>query len=142
MARRHSFNGGQNRNENVQGITRSASLLSGSPEESDNTGLPASPATTPGLGTVRVGTLRPPEITSTSTRRQVISDLLVAEEVGIGVGGDSGKDLRVIISNRKSSGKRFDKAIGEGGAFSSYTPEEKVNVCCFYFILVLPVRDR
>lgn len=130
MARRHIVNSEKNRNENVKG-TREASLVLGSPEESGNahrkeaTRLPASPPTTPGLGTVMVGTLRP-ENAPTSTPRQTISNLLGAEEAGKDVDGDHREDLRAIICKEKISGKRFDKEIGEGGAFSSYTPEEKV----------------
>lgn len=153
MERRHSFSGGQNRNKNVEG-TRRGSLTSGSPEEAGNahqneaTSSPTSEAITPGLGTVRVGTLRPectPTSTQTPIRRHLISDLLGAEEEGKGAGGGSeggAFSLRSIISKRSSFGMSFDKEIGKGDAFSSYTPEEKVNTRCYYFILVLPVRDR
>lgn len=35
--------------------------------------------------------------------------------------------LRSIISNKSSCGKNFEQEAGKGGAFTSYTPEEKVG---------------
>ena len=152
MQRRKSFTLGQNRNNNGEG-TRKSSLASGSPEESGNarqkeaTSPPAPAATTPGLSTIRLGTLRP-EIAHTCTptptaRRQLILDLLVPKEVGEGAGENNGvaasPALRNIISNKSSSGKSFDKEIGKGDAFSSYTPEEKVNIRFFHLMSVFSV---
>lgn len=86
----------------------------------------------PGLGTVRVGIIRSesaPICTPTPrAKRQLISDLLAAED------GDKDENesttaspaLRSIISNKSSSGKSFDREVGNGDAFSSYNLEEKV----------------
>lgn len=93
----------------------------------------------PGLGTVRVGILRSesaPICTPTPrAKRQLISDLLAAD------GGEGDEDehepttaspaLRSIISNKSSSGKSFDREVGNGDAFSSYNLEEKV--CDFQY---------
>lgn len=88
----------------------------------------------PGLSTVRVGIIRSesaPICTPTPrAKRQLISDLLAAD------GGDGDEDehesttaspaLRSIISNKSSSGKSYDREVGNGDAFSSYNLEEKV----------------
>lgn len=89
----------------------------------------------PGLGSLRVGMIRPepaPICTPTPrAKRQLISDLLGAdegEETGDGqVSVTASPSLRSIISNRSSSGKKFDRESGAGDSFSSYTPEEKVR---------------
>lgn len=88
----------------------------------------------PGLGTVRVGIIRSesaPICTPTPrAKRQLISDLLDPD-----VGGEDEDEhesttaspaLRSIISNKSSSGKSFDREVGNGDAFSSYNLEEKV----------------
>lgn len=89
-----------------------------------------------GLGTIRVGMTRmesAPICTPTPrAKRQLISELLQLDGDGDGDGEDAGgvtasPALRSIISNRTSSGKSFDKEVGKGDSFSSYTPEEKVR---------------
>lgn len=86
-------------------------------------------ATTPGLGTLRLGTLRPesaPICTPTPTsRRQLISDLLTDDEEDSSTVTAS-PALRSIISNKSSTGC-VDSKKGRGDSFTSYTSEEKVR---------------
>lgn len=86
------------------------------------------------LGTVRVGILRPdsaPVCTPTPrAKRQLISELLEpddGDEESNGNAVSASPALRSIISNKSSSGKNFDKEVGRGDSFTSYTPEEKVK---------------
>lgn len=118
---------------------RSNSSRDAAAVESPSPTTPRAPKSNgPGLGTVRVGILRSesaPICTPTPrAKRQLISDLLAAD------GGEGDEDehepttaspaLRSIISNKSSSGKSFDREVGNGDAFSSYNLEEKV--CCFH----------
>ncbi|CAM9256587.1 unnamed protein product, partial [Hapterophycus canaliculatus] len=84
-------------------------------------------ATTPGLGTLRLGTLRPesaPICTPTPTsRRQLISHLLTDDEEDSSTVTAS-PALRSIISNKSSTGC-VDSMKGTGDSFTSYTSEEK-----------------
>lgn len=99
-----------------------------SPSPSKSAGSPAL-ATTPGLGTLRLGTLRPesaPICTPTPTsRRQLISDLLTDDEDDSSTVTAS-PALRSIISNKSSTGC-VDSMRGTGDSFTSYTSEEKVR---------------
>lgn len=86
------------------------------------------------LGAVRVGILRPesaPVCTPTPrAKRQLISELLEPDDGGgesDSHGVSASPALRSIISNKSSSGKNFDKEVGRGDSFTSYTPEEKVK---------------
>lgn len=91
--------------------------------------------TTPTLGTIRLGTLRAgnaPICTPTPrAKRQLISDLLEPNGGGDGSAEDDGVGaspaIRGIISKKSSSGMNFDKEVGRGESFSSYTTEEKVR---------------
>lgn len=94
----------------------------------------ASAASTHNLGAVRVGIVRAeaaPICTPTPhAKRQLISELLEPddkEEEDSEHTLSASLTLRNIISNKTSSGKIFDKEIGRGDSFSSYTPEEKVK---------------
>ncbi|CAM9488797.1 unnamed protein product [Scytosiphon promiscuus] len=84
-------------------------------------------ADSPGLGTLRLGTLRPesaPICTPTPTsRRQLISDLLTDDEEDTSAVTAS-PALRSIISNKSSTGC-VDSKKGTGDSFTSYTSEEK-----------------
>ena len=124
---------GSRESKSSQGMESPDPGISYQKEEMKSPPAPKTPSV-PGLGTIRLGTLRPEGPTSCTpnrmAKRQLISDLLEADEVrqnsGDSGGGAALYSLRSIISNR-SSGKNFDKEIGKGGAFSSYTPEEKVK---------------
>lgn len=99
-------------------------------------GLPPTPGSNPngpGLGTLRLGVLRAdsaPICTPTPrAKRQLISELLEAgrEDEQENPSSTASPALRRIISNKSSSGKSFDKEVGKGDSFSSYTPEEKAS---------------
>lgn len=99
-------------------------------------GLPATPGSNPngpGLGTLRLGVLRSdsaPICTPTPrAKRQLISELLEAgtEDEHENHSTAASPALRSIISNKTSSGKSFDKEVGKGDSFTSYTPEEKAS---------------
>lgn len=115
------------------------------------------------VGTLRRPEIGPICTPTPRAKRQLISELLAPDsddeldgsgdggEGGAsgGAGGDSARTvrtgsgaivtaspaLRSIISNKSSCGKNFEQEAGKGGAFTSYTPEEKVGVlecavCC------------
>lgn len=103
----------------------------------DAMGLPATPGSNPngpGLGTLRLGVLRAdsaPICTPTPrAKRQLISELLEGgkEDEHENSSVSASPALRSIISNKNSSGKNFDKEVGKGDSFTSYTPEEKASL--------------
>lgn len=135
--KKESFNLGNGKKKNGSSKNKSSSP---GPSSSSKRNSSAQKTTTPttnrsGLGTVRVGIVRgesAPICTPTPrAKRQLISDLLGPDDSkdkgNDGGPVDASPALRGIISNKCSSGKIFDKEVGKGDSFSSYTPEEKAR---------------